>query len=137
MEQFYIDRQFGQPIYIDVENGIVLRCYNESEKYNARMNELYVGNTINFLKEDFIGRAMKGVYHNLRPMAVTDAIRKIEAVKTRIIALWKIHASNETTDAERAEIKGRVKELELQQYEYEKELTTVKQRIINEHSFIS
>ena len=62
MEQFYIDRQFGIPIWIDVENGIVQKCYNETERFTARMNEMYVGKSITFLKEDFIDRAMKGVF---------------------------------------------------------------------------
>ena len=46
MEQFYIDRQFGLAIWIDVEEGIVQRCYNETDEYNAKMNEKYVGKSI-------------------------------------------------------------------------------------------
>jgi hypothetical protein len=135
MEQFYIDRQLGQPIFIDVENGIVKKCYNETERFNARMNELYVGNTINFLKEDFIGRAMKSIYHHLRPMAITDVLQKIEGVKTRIRNLWQIYGSLNTTDERRIEIKGQVKELEIQQYELEKDLNREKERILMEHNF--
>ena len=137
MEQFYIDRMIGQPIFIDVENGIVLRCYNETERFNARMNELYAGKTITFLKEDFIGRTMKSIYHNLRPMAVTDAIRKVEAIKTRIRQLYNLYSSNETTKEQQLEIKGRIKELTIQQSEAEREVITVKKRIIDEHNFVS
>jgi hypothetical protein len=136
MEQFYIDRQFGQAIFIDVENGIVKKCYNEAEKFNARMNELYVGNTINFLKKDFIGRAMKGTYHHLRPMCITDAINKVDTFKTRIRHLNNEYSSLNTTKERQFEIKGQIKELEIQQYAAEKELTEEKERILNQHNFI-
>ena len=83
METFYIDRQFGQAIFIDVEKGIVDKCYNESEKFNNRMNELYKGKPITFLKEDFEKR-MKPIYHNVRSTKIVDSIRLIDAIKIKI-----------------------------------------------------
>jgi len=83
MEQFYIDRQFGQAIFIDVEKGIVLRCYNDSPKFNAKMDENYKGKSITFLKEDFEER-MKPTYNNVRPAAIYDTHQEITAWESRI-----------------------------------------------------
>jgi len=136
MDKFFIDRQFGQPIWVDVENSIVLRCYNESETYNARMNELYAGRTITFLNEDFIGRAMKGTYHHLRPEAIYTIHQQIDSKKMEIRNIWNIISSLTTLDAQRAPLREKVKELEIEQYGYEKKLITEKLRILNEHNFL-
>ncbi len=137
MEKFYIDRQFGQAIWIDVEDGIVLRCYNEAPKFNAKMNENYKGKSITFLKEDFIDRAMKGTYHHLRPDVITTINLQIESFRTRIRHLWNEYSSLGVTKDRQMEIKGQVKELEPQQFKLERELIAEKQRILTEHKFIS
>jgi hypothetical protein len=136
MELFYIDRQFGQAIFIEVENGIVQRCYNETEKYNAKMDENYKGKSINFLREDFIGRAMKGTYHHLRPLAITDVKQRIEGVKSHIGVCWNLISSNSTPDSKKPELREAVKKLELEQSKHEKELISETQRIFHEHNFI-
>jgi hypothetical protein len=135
MEQFYIDRQFGQPIFIDVENGIVLRCYNETEKFTDRMNELYKGNTINFLNEDFIGRAMKGTYHHLRPMVITSALNVLEAVKSRIRNINIQLSDYNVTGDRRKEYEIAHKRLEGEEFDAEKKLKAERERILNEHNF--
>ena len=137
MDKFYIDRQFGLPIWIDVENGIVQNCYNEEPNYVAKMNELYVGKSITFLNEDFIGRAMKGTYHHLRPECITTSKLKVEHFASRIRNLWNQHSHAFTTVERRAEIKGQIKELEPQQYACERELIAEKERILTEHNFVS
>ena len=53
MEKFIIDRPQGQAIWIDVKKGKVRKCYNGGETFDARMNELYKGKSITFLKADF------------------------------------------------------------------------------------
>jgi hypothetical protein len=135
MDKFYIDRQFGNPIWIDVENGIVLRCYGETEKFDNRMNELYVGKSINFLNEDFIGRAMKGTYHHLRPDTITTVLRQVENFKARIKHLWNEYSSINTSKERQYEIKGQIKEVERQLYEVQQKLKTEKERITKEHGF--
>ena len=151
MEKFYIDRQFGQAIWIDVENGIVLNCYNESPTYNAKMNENYKGNSITFLKEDFIDRAMKGTYHHLRAESITSHLQFVEAFKSRIRNInVKIQMNLKTTPPKRENTKawdslnGELKALEEQREEYtikqskaEKGLITEKERILTEHNFQS
>jgi len=83
MDKFTIDREFGQALWVDVEHGIVQRCYNETPKFNKRMNELYKGKSISFLKTDFEAR-MKPAYHNVRPESTLVALHNVNAVKSRI-----------------------------------------------------
>jgi len=136
-DKFYIDRQFGNPIWIDVEDGIVLRCYNEKPNFIKVMNEKYVGKSITFLNEDFIGRAMKGTYHHLRADCITTAIRQGENFKVRISHLWNEHSSLNVTKERQAEIKGQIKEVERQKYEADKSINNEKYRILKEHNFQS
>jgi len=137
MDKFYIDRQFGQAIWIDVENGIVQNCYNEEPKFIAKMNELYVGKSITFLNEDFIGRAMKGTYHHLRPDCITTIKIQIGNFQMRIRNLWNEHSNTNTSKDRQMEIKGQIKELEPQQFKLERDLISEKQRILTTHNFIS
>lgn len=136
MDKFYIDRQFGLAIWIDVEDGTVLRCYNESPKYNAKMDEKYVGKSITFLNEDFIGRAMKGIYNNLKTESITTIKLQINSFETRIRHLWNEHSSLDVTKERQSEIKGQIKELEPQQYKLERDLVTEKLRFAETHKFI-
>ncbi len=137
MEQFYIDRAFGIPIWIDVKNGIVQECYNETEMFTSKMNAKYVGKSITFLKEDFIDRALKGVYASLHAHTLTILKLQITSFETRIRQLWNEYSSLEVTKDRQMEIKGQVKELEPQQFSLEKDLVTEKQRILTEHNFLS
>jgi len=136
MDKFYIDRMFGLAIWVDVEDGIVLRCYNESPRFNAMMNEKYEGESITFLNEDFIGRAMKGIYHNLRPESITTLKLQIHSFETRIRHLWNEYSSIDVTKERQSEIKGQVKELEPQQYKLERDLLAEKLRFAESHNFI-
>lgn len=136
MEQFFIDRQFGQPILIDVENGIVKKCYNETEKFNARMNELYAGKTINFLNEDFIGRAMKGTYHHLRPMATYDAHQKINSARLHKRVIGILMSDDRYPTEKRAELKRTWDEIIVAEGMAESLLKVETIRIFNEHKFV-
>jgi len=145
MDKFYIDRQFGQAIWIDVEKGIVQNCYNEEPKFVARMNELYVGKSITFLNEDFIGRAMKGTYHHLRAEGITSPLQIVEAWKSkvrnmngRIANHLRINFRN-TEEAEKTlqEYRKLKADYEIEQYKAEKFLEIEKERILTEHNFKS
>jgi len=85
--QFYIDRQFGQAIWVDVEDGIVKRVYNDS-LMEKKMNEVYGGKSISFLKENFEER-MKGVYHNVRSVEESEARVKVCRTQERIDSFVK------------------------------------------------
>jgi hypothetical protein len=135
MEQFFIDRQFGQPILIDVENGIVKKCYNDST-LEARMNELYAGKTINFLNEDFIGRAMKGTYHHLRPMATYDAHQKINSARSHKRVIGILMSDYNYPTEKRAELKRTWDEVIVAESMAESLLKVETIRIFNEHNFV-
>ena len=134
MNKFYIDRQFGHAIFIDVEKGLVVNCYNESEKYCNKMNELYIGKSISFLKTDYEKR-MKGTYHNVRPLNICTILNKIDTIKT-----WVDNTSRLIYNAKDNVVK--VKELNEQRDKYiaeqsilEKELVIEKNRLLIEHNY--
>ncbi len=115
------------------------------------MNELYVGKSITFLKEDFIGRAMKGTYHHLRADSITSYVQIAHAWKSKIRNInGKIQMNLKTSPPKREDIKswdllnGELKTLEelradyeIEQYKAEKFLVSEKERILTEHNFQS
>jgi len=151
MDKFYIDRQFGLAIWIDVENGIVQNCYNEEPKYVAKMNERYVGKSITFLKEDFIDRAMKGTYHHLRAESITTPLQIVHALESKIRNVngliqmnLKITPPNRKDEKSWEKLNGELKRLEALRDEYtiaqsmaESLLRIEKERILTEHNFQS
>lgn len=134
MDKFYIDRQFGQAIFIDVENGIVVDCYNESENYINRMNELYKGKSISFLKTDFEER-MKPTYHNVRPLCLFNIHQRINAIKNLIDNCNILISKDSSSVNKRNELKKDIEEFSKKLSEVEKELETEKQRLISEHNY--
>lgn len=137
MDKFYIDRQFGQAIWVDVEKGIVQKCYGESKKFNDKMNELYKGKSITFLNEDFIGRAMAGTYHHLNCESIITHLLQIQAFETRITYLWREHSSTTTSKQRKIDINEKVKEIEHELAEVRGKLKDEKERILTEHNFES
>ena len=135
-DKFIIDRQFGIALWVDVEDGIVTFCYNEEPKFINKMNERYVGKSITFLNEDFIGRAMKGTYHHLRPECLYVLRNQIASFEMRIKHLWNEYSSRDTSKERQSEIKGQVKELEPQQFKLERDLESEIKRMYNDHKFI-
>jgi len=146
MDRFIIDRQFGQAIWVDVIKGIVKRCYNESPKFNKKMNELYKGKTITFLKTDFESR-MKPTYHNVRPEAIISLLQKIASAKSRIKQKWNLismlnktifvdnEAKKALQESEKIRLKAEIDEVVIEQSGYEKEFETEKIRLLKEHNY--
>jgi hypothetical protein len=135
MDLFYIDRQFGAPIFIEVENGVVKKVSNESLKYNARMEAEYLGKTITFLKQDFEAR-MKPTYHNVRPLALHALRLNITAVESKIDNINKLLSSYKTVDEQQKELQAKREELQKELSAYEKELRSEITRMKTEHNFI-
>lgn len=52
-DEFHITRQHGTNIFIDVNKGIVTNVHNGGA-LDKKLNEMYVGKTITFMKDDFI-----------------------------------------------------------------------------------
>ena len=130
-QEFAIDRGYGITIFIDVENGIVKKCHNETPKFIQRMTELYVGKSISFLKEDF-EKKFEGVYVNVRPMGVINVLRNINAINSYISNLNQVlnniyftHQSDEHKKTRRTEIKELIEKHKKDRYEHEKQLVEV------------
>lgn len=81
--KFWIDRAFGGSIFVETDNGVVTKVYGEREQYNTRMEELYKGKEITFLKTNFEKR-MKPSFHCVHSMAITSAMQHVEAIKVHI-----------------------------------------------------
>lgn len=148
MDKFIIDRAFGVALWINVENGIVQECCNESPKFVAKMNERYVGKSITFLKEDFIDRAMAGVYHNMVPYALLSLRQEVQAWKSKVKNLYgavSLHNrssyADEQKEKQRVEtlehLRNTIKEFEKNQYKAEAKLELEEERIFTEHNFKS
>ena len=134
MEQFYIDRQFGLAIWIDVDKGIVQRVYNGSNHFNAKMEENYKGKTISFLRDDFVTK-MKPVFHCVHPEALSTAKLQAESKKTQVRQLWNQITSLETPEDEKVNLQEKVEALQIEQYAAERIVEEEKERIMVEHAF--
>ena len=134
MDKFYIDRQFGLPIWIDVENGIVQKCYNEEPKFIKRMHELYKGRSISFLKEDFENR-MRPSYHNVRCATTVSLIQNITAVNSRIKKINYELSNIFLKEEAKPLLEKKREELFAERYNYETQLEEEKDRIKKEHNY--
>ena len=134
MDIFYIDRQFGGAVLVEVENGIVQNVTNESPKYVGKMIEDYKGKTITHLKEHFEAR-MKGTYHNVRSLAIVTANNQVEAVKSHVNQAAIQMSDNRNNAEKHAEIMERWNALIVEQSAAEAELNTVRTRIQTEHAY--
>lgn len=82
-QEFYMDSQFDIPYWIDVDNGIVKNISCGDKKVAAKMNEVYVGKTITFLKEDFETR-MKPSYYCVKSGEIHSALATYETMIQRL-----------------------------------------------------
>jgi len=134
MDKFYIDREFGVAIFIDVENGIVKNIYNEKPEFIKRMTELYVGKSISYLKEDFEKR-MKPTYHNVRSDAIVNIQRIINSGNVEKRLITNLITSLDTTDAEKKKLKENLSNVNSRLHYAEIKLKKERERIKQEHNF--
>jgi prenyltransferase beta subunit len=134
MDKFYIDREFGVAIFIDVENGIVKNIYNEKPEFIKRMTELYVGKSISYLKEDFEKR-MKPTYHNVRSDAIVNIQNIINSGNVEKRLITDLITSLDTTDAEKKKLKKNLSNINSRLYYANIKLKKERERIKQEHNF--
>ena len=134
MELFYIDRQFGQAIFIDVEKGIVQKVYND-KKMEKKMNELYKGKSISFLKEDFEKR-MKPSYHSVRCAATIAIMKNIQAIESRINNINPLISVHDISKEKKELLIKKREELTVEKHELYEKFIGERVRVLNEHNFI-
>lgn len=83
--QFFIDRQFGAPIYLQVEDGIFTGCLSDTS-FEKNIERFYRGKTISNLIEDFKVR-MKGVVFIVKHAELTNLLQKRQAIEMRMTAI--------------------------------------------------
>ncbi len=133
--QFYIDRQFDQAIWVDVEDGIVKKVYNDS-LMEKKMNEVYGGKSISFLKEDFEER-MKGTYHNVRSVEESEAKHKVCRTQERIDLLYRLQHEAKIYEEEKfsPEVKATLENLKKEKAEAELNLAVIKKILKDVHKY--
>ena len=82
--QFYIDRQFGHLIWIDVKDGIITKFPHEG-KMESVLNERFAGKSIADFKEEF-EETMKPSFHCVKSYDCIKAMQIETAVDSRINA---------------------------------------------------
>jgi hypothetical protein len=132
MEKFYVDRNFGGAIWIDVENGIVHKCYGETEKFNAKMEENYKGKPISFLKTDFEER-MKPFCH-VRCAAIISDAANMENIQIRIRNLTNLMTAT-NNEEEKKRLRVLREGVYVEEYEYQSKLDAERERVKNEHNY--
>jgi len=91
--QFFIDRQFGAPIYLKVEDGIFTGCLSDTS-FEKNIEKFYYGKTISDLIEDMKER-MKGVFFVVKHAELTNLFQKRTAIETRMTAIRNNAAQRE------------------------------------------
>ena len=134
---FYIDRQFGIAIWIDVHNGIVKDCHNGGTGYDQRMNENYAGKPISFLKEDFEKRMWKdgGTYHCVHSNDITSQKQIIEALRTRMNNASIQMTRYEISEEEKLKFKKTIEKLQIRNSKAEFKLEEIRERVERVHKF--
>jgi len=134
MDKFYIDREFGVAIHIDVENGIVKRISNESPQFIARMNELYLGKTISQLKKDFEKR-MNITYHHVHCIAIVEIQQFLNNKKVEYDLYSNLSMSLDTSDEDKKRFKIKLNKISGEISNAKIKLKKEKERIKKEHNF--
>lgn len=90
---FHIDRQFGAPIYLRVDNGIFVGCLSDSS-FEKNIEKFYSGKSISFIAEEF-KKKMKGVVFILKHGEITNLLQKRTAIETRMTEIRNRAAARE------------------------------------------
>lgn len=111
--QFFIDRQFGSPTYLKVEDGIFIGCLTPTNSFDRNIDKYYIGKTISFLVEEF-KQKMKGVVFIIKHGELSNLLQKRQAIELRMTAI-RNNAANREGDF-------KLTPEEKQRLEYEKQL---------------
>ena len=133
---FFIDRQFGQAIFLVVENGIFKNCVNAETNFGKGLEKVYSGKSITFFKQDFEEK-MKGSYHCVKHLELTNLFQKRSAIETRINFIEGCVRARgcdaEMTDAELNTVKGLLKEIK----DIKTDIEVLKKELQEVHGFVT
>lgn len=129
---FYIDRQFGHLIFLNVTDGIFMGC-EPYDNFNKKLNELYIGKEIALIKIDFEGR-MKPSHHNIRHLELTELQYKktmVEAKKLGLASFVRAEQKNIYTEIQSITVNHYNNEIT----EFEIQIDEIKKLILEVHGF--
>ena len=127
--QFYIDRQFGHLIWIDVKDGIITKFPHEG-KMEKVLNERFVGKSIADFKEEF-EETMKPSFHCVKSYDCVKALQVQTAIESRIEADSRRVRNN-------MKVRGKERDVQLKAVEekYSKQLTEARKNVIVEKEIL-
>lgn len=131
---FYLDRMFGDSIFLTVENGIVISVSGGTSIEN-KMREEYVGKEISFVKKDIEKRLYKVWVKNIDH---TNIKKKITSVDSRIHFIFeKIHDKKfkNSTVLNLDDSNKNIERLELEKKVYIKELEELEKMLKDVHRY--
>ena len=126
---FYIDAAFDYPIFLNVEDGIFIGCDSKG-KMQSKIDELYIGKLITFLKTDLEAK-MKGVYYRVKPLDYGNYLKGIFIIKQGINRIETIARERNLTESEQ----NTLIRLERELSDTEDDLTKERENLKENHYF--
>lgn len=126
--KFYVNTYSGIDFWIEVTNGLITKFTNvmAGEKTKLRLNELYLGKTINHFVEDYTQGHMKNIFCAVKSNDIVDVAHKHDAVESRISncnQLIQNHIRNnnlKTDDEYIKDLRNTIRELNVESSKTEK-----------------
>jgi hypothetical protein len=134
MDKFIIDRQFGGAIWVNVQKGIVTKCYGEAEKFNAEMEKRYKSKGIAFLKENFEA-VMKPAYYDVKSVAIINELQKLASIESNLRVVGNLMSSTSTPKDHKERLKIAYSDLLSKRIKQERKLKAIRKRIQTVHNY--
>jgi hypothetical protein len=131
--KFFIDRQFGHPIWIEVIDGMITQFPHEGKMEDV-LNERYKGTPITQFKEEF-EKAMAPSFHCVKCEDIVTKQLAKNSLEVRISHLWNQKSSIKTPPKQKEVIAKMIEDLEGQLYEHDAELSAIKNVVKEVHNF--
>lgn len=98
--KFYVNTYSGIDFWIEVTNGLITKFTNviNGEKTEQRLNELYLGKTINHFVEDYAQGHLKNIFCAVKSDDIVGVANKYYAVDTKISNVHKLIYNNKIGD---------------------------------------
>lgn len=117
--QFYIDRQFGHPIWINVEDGVIVEFPHEGLMENV-LSERFKGWEIGKFKHEF-EKLMQTTYHKVWCAEYSKLANRYSDIKNRMGYLKEMLSNCKTKAENKPLIEEQMKYLKMELLDAEKE----------------
>ena len=133
--KFYIDQQFGLPMWLEVENGKINSFLGTGQMIEA-LNERYTGSQVSTFKEEFEAM-MKPAWFCVKSDSWANLRQTVRAIQSKIDFLTSEISHNKKLSPERIEgFKNRIIELNIEFSEAQKKLELEIENLESVHGFL-